>query len=459
MITIVSDDGSITCIADVDYEWDTSHGNPVLEYLRTFELVSETFWFEDDGYQVSPNSVDDTTIVVPNTNIEYARISSDMNPIHSTAARSVWDHADKYMLRSFGIPLLHIVRTNPTEHFVYFEDEAGEAIRDRYTTLMLPHAENDSDRSFSAVTSDSFSHRLPALVAYALAVVADMRSKSLVPKNCVFAGHSLGEICSLAALGDILSLEDAIDIAFCRGLIMQSAIVRDGQGRSEFGMVAVDPSRCYIPNLTGKPFELSKEYITLVANITNSAVLVELLGAWDSATLENSADKSRVAAILLIELLSYQLASPPIDDVGLQAIDIIHAIVAFKMKQSLISISTKQSIKTLVGGKSILQNEIVGDIQKEFGNHVPDKPEEISLQELGSAPLVTRLFSSKMPGGFSLTNARAMLQSAYGLGPQRQDALLLVALTMEPSTRLASEAEASGWLGSVAQTYAAQAGI
>ncbi|KAJ2801022.1 fatty acid synthase alpha subunit Lsd1, partial [Coemansia guatemalensis] len=851
-VTVVLDDGTVAYIADVDYAWDTSHGNPVLEYLRAFEVVPETSWFEDGGYQLLPGNVDDTNIVVPNTNIDYAQIATEMNPIHvspyiadfaghpapithgqwtasstraaiercvtdnrpdrmrkydteytsivlprdrlsvavfhvgmsrgrmlingytskaddervmnfsaeveqphaayvftgqgsqqvgmgmqlyeqSAAARAIWDRADNYMLNSFGIPLLQIVRTNPTAHVVYFVDEAGEAIRDRYVALTPPHAGDVGSTSPTIVTGDCFSHRLvasngllnatqitqPALTAYALAAVADMRSKSLVQDNCVFAGHSLGEICALAALGDIFSLEDAMDIAFCRGMIMQSAITRDEQGRSMFGMAAVDPSRVgiwfdeamlllvvgqicaasrgllqianynvrekqyvisgtlvnlallrtvldaiatggvpgdegvemyigrivsdflsspvdpaatrgiatvplegidvpfhsivlstcvpvfrevlrarikpgrvsvamleqhYIPNLTGKPFELSREYIALVANITNSDVLVELLDAWDSVALEDSAAKLRIAVTLLIELLSYQLASPvewiktqdyifgaadvqrmvevgpspvlcgmasrtlsktavykkdvsllhverdrdviyyqqprkdsnsvdvatsdtvsplpdenpqprqtlalqeqhedvpnagaqvsigrSIDDVGLQSIDIIHAIVAFKMKQPLSSISTKQSIKSLVGSKSILQNEIVGDMQKEFGSRMPDKPEDISLQELGAAvgssgvalgkctqPLVARLFSSKMPGGFSLNNARAILQSAYGLGPQRQDALLLVALTMEPSSRLGSEAEASRWLDSVAQAYAAQAGI
>ncbi|PIA14341.1 fatty acid synthase [Coemansia reversa NRRL 1564] len=851
-VTVVSDDGTIVSIADVDYAWDESHGNPVLEYLRAFELDSETFWFEDGGYQLSPNSVDDTAMIVPNTNIEYARISSDMNPIHvnpyiadiiglpapithgqwtssstraviercvagnhperirsydteytsmvlprdklsvaifhagmrrgrmlisgytskagdervmnfsaeieqphtayvftgqgsqhigmgmqlyeqSAAARAIWDHADKYMIRNFGIPLLHIVRINPTEHVVYFEDEVGEEIRNKYVALSLANTEETKLSTSTTVTSESFNHRLvassgllnatqitqPALTAYALAAVADMRSQSLVQQNCVFAGHSLGEICALAAIGNVFSLEDVMDIAFCRGLIMQSAITRDEQGYSEFGMAAVNPSRVgkcfdeamlllvigqicvanpgllqianynvresqyvvagtlvnlavlrmvldaiatgglpsddtartcidqtvsdvltrpvdptavrgiatiplegidvpfhstvlsacvpvfrkvlrarikpacvstavleqhYIPNLTGMLFEVSREYIERVASITNSAVLVELLGGWDSATLENSAEKSRVAVILLIELLAYQLASPvewirtqdyifgsadvqrmveigpspilcgmasrtlkysavhgkhmsllhverdrdaiyyrqprkdpkdvaittsempstlpnkdsqsqeilapqeqpevcvdidaqastgrPIDDVALQAIDIVHAIVAFKMKQPLSSISTQQSIKTLVGGKSILQNEIIGDLQKEFGNRVPDKPEQISLQELSTViglsgvvlgkctqPLVARLFSSKMPGGFSLTNGRTILQSMYGLGPQRQDALLLVALTMEPSSRLTGEAEAGKWLDTVAQAYAAQAGI
>ncbi|KAJ2052530.1 fatty acid synthase alpha subunit Lsd1 [Coemansia sp. S16] len=162
----------------------------------------------------------------------------------------------------------------------------------------------------------------------------------------------------------------------------------------------------------------------------------------------------------------------PLVDVPLLALDIVHAVVAHKLKRSLADVSTAKSIKSLVGGKSTLQNEIVGDLHKELGGKVPDKAEDLSLQDLATAigtfggslgkytqAQLARLFSNKMPGGFSLSSARSTLQSAYGLGPQRQDALLLVALTMEPSSRLSGDAGAKSWLDSVAQAYAAKAGI
>ncbi|KAJ2825612.1 fatty acid synthase alpha subunit Lsd1, partial [Coemansia sp. 'formosensis'] len=162
----------------------------------------------------------------------------------------------------------------------------------------------------------------------------------------------------------------------------------------------------------------------------------------------------------------------PLVDIPLQALDVVHALVAHKLKRSLTDISTAKSIKSLVGGKSTLQNEIVGDLHKEFGSKVPDKAEDLSLQELAAAigafggnlgkytrAQLARLFNNKMPGGFSLSSARSTLQSAYGLGPQRQDALLLVALTMEPPSRLSEDTEAKSWLSTVAQVYATKAGI
>ncbi|KAJ2897107.1 fatty acid synthase alpha subunit Lsd1, partial [Coemansia aciculifera] len=166
------------------------------------------------------------------------------------------------------------------------------------------------------------------------------------------------------------------------------------------------------------------------------------------------------------------VAAAPLVDAPLQALDVVLAVVAHKIKRLLADMSPQKSIKALVGGKSTLQNEIVGDLHKEFGSKIPDKAEDLSLQDLAAAigafggglgkhtqAQLARLFSNKMPGGFSLSSARSTLQSVYGLGPQRQDAFLLVALTMEPSSRLAGNAEAKAWIDSATQAYATKAGI
>ena len=123
-------------------------------------------------------------------------------------------------------------------------------------------------------------------------------------------------------------------------------------------------------------------------------------------------------------------------------------------------------------GKSTLQNEILGDLGKEFGS-TPEKPEDTPLDELGasmqatfngqlgkqSSSLVARLVSSKMPGGFNITAVRKYLETRWGLGPGRQDAVLLFALTMEPASRLGSENDAKSYLDDVSTKYASNAGI
>ncbi|KAJ2840336.1 fatty acid synthase alpha subunit Lsd1 [Coemansia sp. 'formosensis'] len=648
----------------------------------------------------------------------------------SDVARGVWNRADQHMIAKYGVPLLEIVRKNPKELTVHFGGRRGEAIRRSYMLLSIRCGDKVSKSNviplFPEITLDSpsYTYRSPTgllnstqftqviLITFAMAAVADMRVNGLVQKDAAFAGHSLGEYAALAALSGMFVFEDILDVTFYRGLLMQSTVKRDVQGRSQYGMAAVDPSRVgravdesvlaltlaiicehnkgllevvnynvrssqyvvagtlrqlavlrlvlddiakqgapadgdwqshvahivsdvatkpvdsrpvrgratiplpgidvpfhssqllpgvdefrallqgkirpenidysalhlrYVPNLTAVPFEVSRWYFSLVYSITMSPIASRILDDWSESALDNDDDVARLAAALLVELLAYQFASPvqwidtqdillgrlgvrrlvevgvspvlsgmatktlksesfagkrvdvlhierdrdaiyytqqreevteftPSDlpvqpeqsilpatiavvepiapavqssgsaaslvDVPLQALDVVHALVAHKIKRPLADVSVLKSIKTLVGGKSTLQNEIVGDLHKEFGNKVPDKAEDLPLQDLAAAigafggglgkhiqAQLARLFSNKMPGGFSLSSARSTLQLAYGLGPQRQDALLLAAMTMEPSSRLSGDAEAKSWLGTVAQVYAAKVGI
>ncbi|KAJ3768529.1 hypothetical protein FB446DRAFT_815774, partial [Lentinula raphanica] len=93
-------------------------------------------------------------------------------------------------------------------------------------------------------------------------------------------------------------------------------------------------------------------------------------------------------------------------------------------------ISTSKSIKDLVGGKSTLQNEVLGDLQQEFAS-APEKGEELPLDELGSAlgtvysgslgkyttGLISRLVGGKFPGGFNLPAVKAhLLKTIEDLG-------------------------------------------
>ncbi|KAL1856113.1 beta subunit of fatty acid synthetase [Paecilomyces lecythidis] len=164
--------------------------------------------------------------------------------------------------------------------------------------------------------------------------------------------------------------------------------------------------------------------------------------------------------------------APQVEDAPVTAVDVLRTLVAQKLKKSLADVPLSKAIKDLVGGKSTLQNEILGDLGKEFGS-TPEKPEDTPLDELGAAmqatfngqlgkqssSLVARMVSSKMPGGFNLTAARKYLETRWGLGPGRQDGVLLLALTMEPPSRLSAEADAKAYFDDVANKYAASAGI
>ncbi|TKA65361.1 Fatty acid synthase subunit alpha, partial [Friedmanniomyces simplex] len=151
-------------------------------------------------------------------------------------------------------------------------------------------------------------------------------------------------------------------------------------------------------------------------------------------------------------------------DAPVGAVDILRVLVAQKLKKPLADIPLSKAIKDLVGGKSTLQNEILGDLGKEFGS-TPEKPEDTPLDELGasmqatfngqlgkqSTSLIARMVSSKMPGGFNITAVRKHLETRWGLGAGRQDGVLLMALTMEPAARLGSENDGKAWLDDVSQ--------
>lgn len=160
-----------------------------------------------------------------------------------------------------------------------------------------------------------------------------------------------------------------------------------------------------------------------------------------------------------------------VEDAPPKAVDTVRIIVAQKLKKSAAEIPLAKSLKELSGGKSTLQNEILGDLQVEFAS-APEKAEDLPLDELGAAlgvgyaalgkhamALTNRMIGSKMPGGFNISAARSHLNKQWGLGPLRTDSALFFGILSEPPKRLGSESEAKGFLDALAQSYASYSGI
>ncbi|ODO06611.1 hypothetical protein I350_03968 [Cryptococcus amylolentus CBS 6273] len=160
-----------------------------------------------------------------------------------------------------------------------------------------------------------------------------------------------------------------------------------------------------------------------------------------------------------------------VEDAPPKAVDTVRVIVAQKLKKQASEIPLSKSLKELSGGKSTLQNEILGDLQVEFAS-APEKGEDLPLDELGAAlgvgysalgkhsmSLTNRMIASKFPGGFNITAARGHLNKQWGLGPLRTDAALFFGIVSEPPKRLGSEAEAKAFLDTLAQSYASYSGI
>lgn len=114
-----------------------------------------------------------------------------------------------------------------------------------------------SEKIFKEVTEDTTSYTYrsptgllsatqftqPALTLMEKASFEDMRAKGVVQKDSAFAGHSLGEYSALASIAEVMPIESLVSVVFYRGLTMQVAVERDEQGRSNYSMCAVNPSR------------------------------------------------------------------------------------------------------------------------------------------------------------------------------------------------------------------------
>jgi fatty acid synthase subunit beta, fungi type len=153
------------------------------------------------------------------------------------------------------------VKENPKELTIHFSGKRGRKIRERYMAMNI-HAVSPEGRAVSRpvlpnLTSDTPSFTFketrgliystqfaqPAITILEKASFENLRAKGLIQNNAPFAGHSLGEYGALSALAEFMPFESLMDVVFYRGLAMQMAMDRDEDGGTDYGMVAVNPSR------------------------------------------------------------------------------------------------------------------------------------------------------------------------------------------------------------------------
>nr|CCA25392.1 FAS2_PENPA Fatty acid synthase subunit alpha putati [Albugo laibachii Nc14]CCA25465.1 fatty acid synthase alphasubunit putative [Albugo laibachii Nc14] len=176
----------------------------------------------------------------------------------SAISRETWNRGEKHLQRMFGFSILDIVRKNPSKITIHFGGRNGRRIRDNYMKLkcdkpetgesvpLIPEInERTQSFTFSAPEGLLFATQFsqPALVLLEKAMFCEIKKAQLIGDDSAFAGHSLGEYAGLCSFAEALEVEDVVEIVFLRGLIMQRAVKRDEMGRSEYGMVAANPSR------------------------------------------------------------------------------------------------------------------------------------------------------------------------------------------------------------------------
>ncbi|KAG6893584.1 hypothetical protein C0992_009428 [Termitomyces sp. T32_za158] len=229
----------------------------------------------------------------------------------------------------------------------------------------------------------------------------------------------------------------------------------------------------YIPNLIAKPFAVSKEYAHVICDQTSLPRLDKVLKKWDqeswatyqfaspvrwietqdrlftqfqferfielgpSPTLMGMATRtlkakydtsddsvSRMRTILITAAAPAPVAAAApvsgpvasIEDVPIKALEILTVVVAQKLKKRVDEIPLSKSIKDLVGGKSTLQNEILGDLQQEFAS-ASERVKNFLSKSLPNG-LISRVIGGKMPGGFNVSAMKTHLAKAWGPSPK-----------------------------------------
>jgi phosphopantetheine--protein transferase-like protein len=185
-----------------------------------------------------------------------ARVNMD-EPLYSSSvsAKRTWDNADAFFLRTYGFSLLNIVRKNPLSLKVSLKDPI---VRKSYQDITVMQSDGTSNHLFPEALDDkaefitfhspsgllfATQFQQPAILIYDRAVYQDMVDHGAFSPEACFAGHSLGEYAAISCLIPGMSIEKLAAVVFLRGLTMQSAVERDSEGRSSYGMVAVSPSR------------------------------------------------------------------------------------------------------------------------------------------------------------------------------------------------------------------------
>jgi len=155
------------------------------------------------------------------------------------------------------------------------------------------------------------------------------------------------------------------------------------------------------------------------------------------------------------------------------ALTAIQAILASRFSKSPDAIDAGATIKSMSGGKSALQNEIVGDLSKEFADADSADLEDaadVSLLQLArtvqasyrkpgkiATGLLTRMVASKLPAGSSISKLKSSFQDEFSLGASGLEGVMISSLFLEPSERLGNDGLAS-WRASVVRHYGDYAG-
>eukprot|EP00457_Paulinella_chromatophora_P000020 gb/GEZN01000020.1/.p1 GENE.gb/GEZN01000020.1/~~gb/GEZN01000020.1/.p1 ORF type:complete len:4355 (-),score=711.85 gb/GEZN01000020.1/:393-13055(-) len=166
-------------------------------------------------------------------------------------------------------------------------------------------------------------------------------------------------------------------------------------------------------------------------------------------------------------------SSAPPPAVPYSSLHALQVLVCSKLKCDISVVDPSKSVKALCGGKSALQNEIIGDIGSEFQAEI-EGAEDLALTELaskieaagavsGPGKILEQLFSRTMqrilPGGQGASALKVYFERQWLWDESSVNGVRLHAVIMAPNERLSSEDAMFSFLDDVARAYGKARGV
>ncbi|KAM4065476.1 fatty acid synthase subunit alpha [Hirsutella rhossiliensis] len=251
-------------------------------------------------------------------------------------------------------------------------------------------------------------------------------------------------------------------------------IVEMGPGNTLVNMAKRTIAREYAPRDTAQ--NVSRQLLSFQHNLDKICYDQKL----ESPEIEPTtvaatpAPADPVAAAPLQSSAAPLFAAAPVEiqDKPASAIEVASTIICVGLKKPLDGIDLAKSIKALSGGRSTVQNEIIGDLAAEFGA-IPEAAEDMPIDQLcsilqetflgklgaKSLSLIDKMMSQKSPGTFQDAGIRKHLRQRWGFGPGRQDTILLWAVTSQPQSRLQNEDDTKAFVNGIVHRYTNKTGL
>lgn len=196
----------------------------------------------------------------------------------SNAAKTFFAASER-MKRNYNVCLQTVINENP--QFLDIDDDAFACPKTRHSvheelnraesgrrTQRIRHAQGIIGHTFLAQ---------PAMLAAQMVMLEHVKEcqPASVEGIRVVAGHSLGEISALAAIG-VFPVPVAVDLVFKRGVLMKRCvdIHQTVSRKSEYLMFAVNPTKAQLQHLSSTPDSLSAaaDVLAIVIEVISSAL-------------------------------------------------------------------------------------------------------------------------------------------------------------------------------------------